>query len=202
MVSIVPTDESLMTRLKTGDLSALGILYRRHGALVKHAVRRFAPEISNEEIEDLVQDVFLQLKRTACHCEETAKCRAWLFGIAAQTARNWRKKGAVRGALLDRHHDKPVGLSLVVNNSPEETVLKRDLIKKTLQRLPDTDRQLLLLYEADGFSAREIGEMMGFSEGAVWTRLHRIRRFILSHIQVGEETGPTNMRNGTWGRTS
>ena len=178
------TDEALMSRLKKGDMGALGTLYRRHGAMVKRAVRRFAPEISSGELEDLVQDVFLKLRRSASYYEEQSKCRNWIFGIAAQTAQNWRRNGAVRGALLDAHKSKPVGLSLVTDNSPEAAALNRDLIEKTIRSLGEEERRLLIMYEVDGFSAREIGDMTGLSEGAVWTRLHRLRRGILDRLKT------------------
>ena len=183
------TDEALMNRLKEGDMDALGLLYRRHGLMVKRAVRRFAPEISAGELDDLVQDVFLKLRRSAPHYKEQSRCRGWIFGIAVQTAQNWRRNGAVRGALLDAHNAKPVGLSLVADNSPEAAVLNRDLIEKTIRSLGEEERRLLVMYEVDGFSAREIGEMTGLSEGAVWTRLHRLRRGILDRLKQITEPG-------------
>ncbi len=190
------TDEALMSRLASGDMEALGTLYRRHGGMVKRAVRRFAPEISEGELEDLVQDVFLQLRRSARYYREQSKCRAWIFGITAQLARNWRRTGAVRGALLDVHRSKPIGLSLVTNNSPEQAALNRDLIEKTILGLGEDQRRLLVLYEVDGFSAREIGEMLGLSEGAVWTRLHRLRRSILDEIKQTRRSPKAHITSG------
>ncbi len=175
----IQTDDSLMARLKQGDIDALGVLFERHGAMTARAIRRFAPHISDDEVRDLVQDVFLKVRRLSRNYTALEKCSAWIFGIAANTAGNWKKKGAKRATLLAAHREKSVGLSLVVDNSPEAAVANRELVERILDTLSSEDQRLFVLSEVDGFSAREIGEMVGLKEGAVWTRLHRIRNTLL-----------------------
>lgn len=60
-----PTDEELMTRIQAGDDHAIAILYRRHTALLRTVVGRI---LHNEsDVDDQLQDVFLELWRQAAH---------------------------------------------------------------------------------------------------------------------------------------
>jgi RNA polymerase sigma-70 factor (ECF subfamily) len=173
------TDESLMARLAGGEIEALGELYRRYGAMVVSALLRFARELPRDEAEDLCQEVFLTLRDTAAKYEEQSKLKAWLYGVAVQFARNWRRNRALRFRLLGQYSKTRLTNGLQVVASPEQTAGFRDVIRKTLDKLPPRHRELLVLSEVEGFSASEIAEITGMSPAAVWTRLHRIRKKLL-----------------------
>ena len=177
------SDAILMARLGAGELSALGVLYARHGAMVKSAVRCYAPNIGESEIDDLSQDVFLQLKRTAAYYTERGRFRAWLFGIASQAAKNWLKTGATRADLLKVFGAQPPAMGLKHTGSPETCAEARELIWKLFDALPEGQREVFYLHAVEEFSAREIGEILGLSENAVWTRLHRGRNAIVSRLE-------------------
>ena len=177
------SDEILMAALQSGAPAPLGVLYLRHGARVKALIRRYALNVCETELDDLVQETFLQLRRTAAFYREAGTFRAWLYAIAVQIAKNRTKQGAVRSALLKTHDSKPIAVSPGPDKSPEDTVAMRDLILKSFQKLPTEQQEVLILYEVEGFSAQEIGVILKLSENAVWTRLHRGRKAVLKQIR-------------------
>ncbi|MCP4605401.1 MAG: RNA polymerase sigma factor [Proteobacteria bacterium] len=190
-----PTDACLMARLAEGNMDALGQLYRRYGAMVASALRRFAPHMNETEIEDLLQDVFLSLKDLAVKYVERSRFRSWLYGVSVQAARNWKKKGSIRTRLILQHQGERLGISLAAEISPEGSVITRDLISRSLAQLPVTQQEVLLLHEVDGFSGDEIGEILHISTQAVWMRLHRARRTLIDSVKRREQEALLNEDN-------
>jgi len=178
------TDERLMATLATGELEALGELYRRHGALARSAIVRYAPEISAAELDELTQEVFLTLCDTATRYEEQQRFKAWLYGIAVRKTRSWQRTTWLRRRLLKSKHGEPVGLARRPGGSPERAVALRELVDRTLARLTEGQRQVLLLHAVEGFTGEEIAEILGIRPETVWTRLHRVRRA----VRENEET--------------
>ncbi len=178
------SDEQLMSRLAGGDMDALGLLYERHDGLAKAAVSRLAPEIPIAEIEELVQDVFLALSSTAKRFPQSAGLRPWLYGIAANKARLWRRKTWLRRRLLEQHHGVGVGLALRTNASPADRAEFRETISQALSSLPQSQREVLLLHAAEGFKGEEIARILGIRHKTVRTRLHRARKKLLSEMRA------------------
>ncbi len=178
---ISPTDESLVLRLVEGDMEALGELYRRHVGMVEGAVKRFAPHASPSEVEDLAQEVFLKLQPATAGYVEQAKFKAWLYGIAVRTTLSWKKKHAIRHRLFSCRKSSMAD-DLTGNPSPERTAALRDLIRKLFRRLPKMQQDVLFLYDGEGFTAREVADMLSTTEAAVWTRIHRARRTLMDAI--------------------
>ena len=67
------------------------------------------------------------------------------------------------------------------------SVAERDALRTALARLPEEDRELLMLVRWDGLSLRDAGEVLGVPEGTVSSRLHRARtklRTILAELNT------------------
>ena len=65
--------------------------------------------------------------------------------------------------------------SMFAKDSPENAVVEQEAVQRSLSKLPLNYRVPLILYGVEGYSVREIGEMLGISQGAVKTRLCRAR---------------------------
>lgn len=172
------SDETLVRQLARGNMEALGELYQRHVGMVEGAVKRFAPYASPSEVEDLAQEVFLKLQPASAGYVEQAKFKAWLYGIAVRTTLSWRKKHAVRHRLFSRSKSA-LADDLTVSPSPERTAALRELIRKLFRQLPKRQQDVLVLYEGEGFTAREVADILSTTEAAVWTRIHRARRTLM-----------------------
>jgi RNA polymerase sigma-70 factor (ECF subfamily) len=171
-----PDDDRLMAILATGEMYPLAELYARHGRAVRMTIRRFAPEISEAEAEELGQDVFLALAKTAGRYKGGDRLKPWLAGIAVNKARGWRRATWVRHNLLRRHHRDAVGIFAVKGSEPDTEVEQREELRLALARLPAAQREVLLLSVVEGFTGEEIAEILGIRPKTVWTRLHRARR--------------------------
>ncbi len=82
-----PSDATLMAGLANGEIGNLGPLYRRYGVAVQHFVSSVLVTASSADTEDICQDVFLTLYKTAPKYRESGTLRGWLFGIAVRKAR-------------------------------------------------------------------------------------------------------------------
>jgi RNA polymerase sigma-70 factor (ECF subfamily) len=179
-------DDRLMAVLASGEMYPLAELYARHGRAVRSTIRRFAPEISEAEAEELGQDVFLALAKTAARYKGGDRLRPWLAGIAVNKARGWRRATWVRRNLLRRHHRDPVGIFAVKGSAPDVETEQREELRLALEQLPAAQREVLLLSVVEGFTGEEIAEILGIRPKTVWTRLHRARR-AMARMLAGDE---------------
>jgi RNA polymerase sigma-70 factor (ECF subfamily) len=191
-----PDDEQLVAILATGEMYPLAKLYVRYGAMVKEAIRRFAPEISIAEAEEVGQDVFLALAQSAGRYRKNGKFKSWLFGIAVNKARRWRRFTWARRRLLERYSKDPVGIFAVKGSTPTIDAETRDELRHALKMLPTAQREVLVLHAVDGFTGEEIAQILGIKPKTVWTRLHRARKTMLALFKK-EEVAAILCREGS-----
>ncbi len=124
--------------------------------------------------QDLAQESFLQLHRTAWGTLAPADARYWLYRVARNFAINEFRKGQTRYRLLDQ----VVEVMRPRTRNPEEefeTKERNQLILEMWQSLPEDQRVALLLREQEQLSYREIGEVLNISESKVKVDIFRAR---------------------------
>ena len=167
---------------------------------------------NSEDAEDLVQETYLKAYKYYDKFSEGTNFKAWLFKIMKNTfINNYRKKQQVppqsdfndiedsfESQVSDQHKRKI--------QDPEEQLLENVLdedVQKALDELPPDYRMVVLLADLEGFSYKEIAEILDVPVGTVMSRLYRGRR-LLEHemlnyahdhgyIRAGEE--PNKMRS-------
>lgn len=180
-----------MRSLVAGEMEPLGELYGRYAPMVGAAVRRFAPIATPQDVEELVQEVFLELHRTAPRYVEQRRFKAWLYGIAVGKARNFGRTSWLRRRLLgERIPEERVGLS-AEPLSPVRVVEEREAVERALANLPPGQREVLELRVFDGFTGPEIAEILGIRPKTVKNRMHLARKTL-----VGFLGGEQNVREG------
>lgn len=132
--------------------------------MYKDPVYRLALSMTGSaaDAEDVCQNVFLKLieKRPGL---ESGKERAWLFQVTANECRSlWRQ--------LRRRPTVPLEEALEVAASELEPLLPH------VMAMPGKDRAVLYLHYYEGFSTKEVGDMLHISQSAVTTRLLRARK--------------------------
>jgi RNA polymerase sigma-70 factor (ECF subfamily) len=127
--------------------------------------------------EDCTQDTFL---RAYEHLQRRGEVTGtWLYRVA----RN-RAVDELRRRARMQSHDAETDGELAVTEAHAD-----DPARLALTLLSVEDRELLYLFDVDGFSAREIGAMLGIKQGAVYVRIFRAReRFRAHYRRVGGNT--------------
>jgi RNA polymerase sigma-70 factor (ECF subfamily) len=122
--------------------------------------------------EELTQDVFVRAYGALPNLPADANHRAWLYRIATNLAYDqYRRSRIVRWLpLLQRDGD-----AVPTGSSGADPTAEQVAVERVLEQLPMDYRAPLILFSVHGYSTREIGEMLGISEGAVKTRLYRAR---------------------------
>jgi RNA polymerase sigma-70 factor (ECF subfamily) len=145
--------------MAAGDRSAVAVLYARHVRSLLVLARGMLK--SAEEAEDLIHDVFLEAwRRSADYSEERGTVRAWLFMRARSRALDRLK--STRPAALVWTEAMPA-----VTPSPWAD---QQALRELLSRMPETQRQVLMLGYFEGLSTSEIADRLGIPAGTVKSR--------------------------------
>lgn len=165
------TDDQLMSLVAQGDESACRLLVERwEGPVFAFLFRMLG---SREEAQDLGQETFLRVYREAKRYRPSGQFRSWLFRIAGNQARSrLRRRRLVAWLRLDPETlDVPAGEETV-----EEALERQDTkaaVRRAIARLPDRQRQAVILRQYEEMSYREIAGAMGITVPAVESLLHR-----------------------------
>lgn len=165
-------DGALMARVKQGDEQAFADLVDRY----KHPLVNYLTRMtrSRERAEDLAQDAFVRVYRSAGRYRERGQFQAFLFRIATNQLRSEARRAArwrsLLPALAAEHRLRAPA------PSPQSTALGAeavDAVTRALSRLPLHYRAAVVLREIEGWPYARIAETLGCREGTVKSRVHR-----------------------------
>ena len=167
-------DAELALACKAGDSSALEKLYWRHAQRTWRYARHFSG--SDEAAAEIVQEVFVRVARHVSAYEGRAQFSTWLFAIVRSAAvefnvKRRRAPQPVKGELMERMPAKTL--------EPQEELAAaetRQAVRDAVARLPENEREAVLLCELEDLPLREAGEILGWSESRVKVTLFRARR--------------------------
>ena len=137
--------------------------------------------------EDLLQETFLRAWRSFHTFRPGTNVRAWLYRILMNAYIDGYRKSEREPEVVDQEDVDEFYLYSKVHESedyrrvgnPEEVLLNNLMdadVKGALQSLPETFRNVVILADIEGFSYKEIAEILGIPIGTVMSRLHRGRR--------------------------
>jgi RNA polymerase sigma-70 factor (ECF subfamily) len=138
-----------------------------------------------QDAEDLVQEAYLRAYRGFAGFREGTNVRAWMYRILTNTFINSyrkRQREPVTVSVADDTSDwflyDRIG-STGAEPSAEAEVLERipdEDVQRALEELPEVFRMAVLLADVEGFSYKEIAEILDVPIGTVMSRLHRGRK--------------------------
>ena len=177
-VGSVETDERLMERFVQGDERGISELFARHVGQLHGFVRRMVGDAA----DDVVQTTFVSICRSRGRYQRGAPFRPWLYAVAANAARDHLRRS---------RHEEPRSPATMPEMTAEPEPLADPglarLVEGALAQLPSSQREAVVLHRFEGFSFREIADLLGVSETAVKVRAHRgyeRLRVLLAHLRA------------------
>jgi len=173
----------LMLAWRAGDETAFDRLVETYSGQVWALLTRFLPGQAGRE--DLVQEVFLRVIRARDRYEPTARFSTWLYRIVFNLAVNETQRAGARDAgtqsLGSQAGEVGDGLSRMADDrvlDPSDRLEHDDAVvavRAAIQALPEQQRMALILAKFDEMPYAEIAEVLGSSEKAVKSLVHRAR---------------------------
>lgn len=169
----------------------LETVYRDHYDFVWRSVRRLG--LSDGEVDDAVQDVFMVVHRRLADFEGRSSVRTWLFGIAMRVVKDHRRRGQRADRRVRAYQDPQP----VTGPCPEDQVAKVravQLLDNLLECLDDDKRAVFILADFEGMTAPEIAEALGVKLNTVYSRLRLARQRFNAALEQGQVAAPRQPR--------
>jgi RNA polymerase sigma-70 factor (ECF subfamily) len=169
------SDDELLLMYREGDADAFDALFHRHHV----SVYNFARVMLNgsEGAEDIMQEAFLAVARTAKTYKPRGRFRPWLMRICRNLCLNRLRAEHARRWILS-----PGELEALASPAEAESVsdrLERDeqmaVLRQAIGELPERHREAIALYAFEQMKYREIAEVLEVPLGTVKTLIHRAR---------------------------
>jgi RNA polymerase sigma-70 factor, ECF subfamily len=159
-------DKMLVDAARRGDRAAFGKLYDRYARLV-HGV--LLAKVPLDEVDDLVQDVFMTALRRLSTLREAGSFGAWLVAIARNRANDFHRHSLPEDPLTDEASEQDSAGGGTRGDQEAQAGAILDAIKS----LGEAYRETLILRLVEGMTGPEIAARTGMTHGSVRVNLHR-----------------------------
>lgn len=176
-------DQQLASACAAGDTRAFETIYRRYGDRMKSIARNhLGGNVS--DAEDVVQETFLKLHRAAATYTGEASLGTWLVRILVNTCYDHlrKRKRRIEESSIDATFER---------SAPTVDDVKRIALRRLLDELPEQRRSVFVLFEIEGLSHAEIGEILGITEGNSKWILFATRKDLQEKWKAAIETATT-----------
>jgi len=172
---------ALVERCKAGDGSAFREVFRNHRADVARLVLRMTGRPG--DLEDLVQDVFLQVYRSIKDFRGQSRFSTWLYRLTVNVVLMQRRAARSR-PVLQAATDDAFGAD--VRELPDDQLARARRVAafyRLLDRMSDKKRAVFVLHELEGLSPSEVAKVVSAPVLTVRTRLFYARRELLQMLR-------------------
>jgi RNA polymerase sigma-70 factor, ECF subfamily len=159
-------DSSLVLAAREGDRAAFGGLYARYARMV-HGI--LLARVPANDVDDLVQDVFLRALPRLCDLRDVARFGPWLAAITRNRANDYYRQTRAVAAVTESLPEDEAELP-AANTAPDAEAA---VILTFVRSLPDAYRETLILRLVEGMTGPEIATRTGMTPGSVRVNLHR-----------------------------
>lgn len=157
-----------MLKVKAGDLDRMGLLFERHYRPLFGFLYRMTADKENSE--DLVQNVFLRMLKYRHTFKGDGEFRTWMYHLARNVLNDHHKGNKRQAAPLEQVFAE------VADEGTENAIDKEEqvhLLNRALNRLPEENREILVLSRYQELAYSEIAKILNISEANVRVRIHR-----------------------------
>jgi RNA polymerase sigma-70 factor, ECF subfamily len=169
-----------MARIREGDMEAFRLLVEMHQARVIGTISKMLG--SDAESEDLAQQVFIRIWKSAPRYRPTAKFTTWLFRITRNLVFNELRR---KRHFADQSEVIPEALERA-EREPDRVLLEGELqhaIQEAINQLPESQRMAIILRRYEEMSYEDIAKVMGTSVPAVKSILFRARAELRERLE-------------------
>ncbi len=139
---------------------------------------------NKEDADDLAQEVFIQVYESLAHFREDSELSTWIYRIAVNKSLDFirkkkRKKRFAQLTSLFGFDDEKEEIILPDNDNPQENVEQKErkqILDSAIDQLPENQKTAITLSKYEGFSNKEIAEIMNLSLSAVEALMHRSKK--------------------------
>jgi len=190
-------DAALMLRVKQGDTDAFAELVDKYKQPVMNLAFRMLRDAT--EAEDLAQNVFVQVYKSAHRYQVSSRFSTWLFTIARNLSLNEiRRRSRHPADSMDATHDDEDQLPQQFEDksiaSPPDSLLHGELehkIEQALGELPENQKLAIVLCRREDLSYEEIAQVLNCSVSATKSLIHRGRETLKQKLKP-------YLRSGAW----
>jgi RNA polymerase sigma-70 factor (ECF subfamily) len=172
------TDEQILAEFQTsGDAATLGTLVERHLERVRNLAFRLV--LCHAAADDVAQEVFLKVMRSAHTFRGQAKFSSWLYRITVNASREHLRRTTPNKAPVDFDPPAPAG----EHRQPDGSLIQTELaatIEHALGGLSDKLRTAIVLTAMEGLPAKTAAEIAGCSTATMHWRVHEARKQLKS----------------------
>jgi RNA polymerase sigma-70 factor (ECF subfamily) len=193
MNAVEKTDEALMSLVCDGHESAFAELVRRYEDDIFRFCLHYVREV--ERAKEIAQETFVRVFVARGRFDPSRKFRPWILCIARNLCFNdLKRKTVVPMESLESYISSLRKNSAAILRSktegPDELMVaaeRRQVLAQALDTLDDDAREIIVLRFFQRMAARDIAEIIGSSEGAVRTRVHRILKTLRERYEASKE---------------
>ena len=172
-------DVQLIYNILSGDDEAFSVLVQKHQKSVHALVWRKIGDFHHAE--EITQDTFLQVYKKLPTLKDPHQFTRWLYVIANRLCIDWMRKKKLTVQSIEDTPTAEIEKSaytyyLSERRRTEISERRREIVKKLLARLPESERTVVTLYYLGEMKVKEISKFLGISVSTINTRLHRARK--------------------------
>ena len=175
---MVEDDVQLIDKILAGDAEAFTTLVRKHQKSVHALAWRKISDF--HAAEDITQEVFLRVYKHLPQLKDPRQFSGWLYVMTDRLCKTWLRKNK---SSMESLEDVPMAeiektfYEHYVSTEQEKDAQthRSELVRKLLEKLPESERTVMTLYYLGEMTAKEIGKFLGVSVNTVTSRLQRAR---------------------------
>lgn len=176
-------EQSLVKRTLDGEQEAFGVLVNRYQRKVFNLA--YSMTRNRETADDLAQDIFIKAYCALKNFKFRSEFGTWLYRIAMNHIKDYLRSGGrvwmvpFEDQVKDESDQEN---ETVIIEHDQETEQRRKIVHEGIRALPEKYQIILSLRDIQGFSYKEISQILRLSAGTVDSRLHRARKMLKNNI--------------------
>lgn len=166
----VVSDRELVGRARSGDRQAFGELVGRHYDFIHRVAWRWSG--NRADAEDIAQEVCVRLGKAIRTFRGEGAFTTWLYAMTMNAARDLKRK-----TLRDSLKTEAFGVhAAIAGEMPEESDDQAERLWTSVRRLPDKQREAVMLVYGEGMSHAQAADAMGLAEATVSWHVHEAKK--------------------------